>query len=700
MDKITIATFEHKRDNQPRSHNVTWDRLVERLTKHAEREDKDGPLFSPVTYLKGATRGNNRVLTVNLAVADYDHGEDWETVKEQLAAYTYVAYSTYSFTPEDCRFRVVIPFTKPVQKADWPKVKAAIDEHVFRQGSDPAAKDAARLFYLPSCPPGAVRFAEHHEGCLLDPLSLPASDNHKSSPTPASETTGPMKVQLGRTAMDFVANGAPLGEQRARALAAARNYLSAGYNVEDTAAAIWRGFEISPQDPDRGPWIYDDALFIAHNLDTSEAPPLELASPVPPRGEIHRTGLGYICNYPSEGVNVAVDHIYRRSDGVKAEIIVEALTPGVPRNLHWSSFNLSSVTARKALAGYLADRSKGSHLTDDLWKALLEDLCRKVAFAEREGEPPVRVGNLPDEDIPTWLVRNAILNSEIGTVYGPGSCGKSRFLLALGLSVKTGITFVPGFTPMETGEIYYLDWETERSKINRRIKQLCRGKNMTFVEILYQKCRSPMAEIYEKVLKDIEKHDVKLVIVDSVEAATTGTREAGADQNAAVMALYEALRKLGVTVVLIDHVNSVQARETKGPRKPYGSIFKYNYARYAFELRQATDSKEPGDEHLALYCTKYNDDIMPKPVGIRVRFDSSKTTYEAEKIESSELVEGLTHAERIKTALDAGPMTIQELQETTGIAANAVRSTISRNKAKFTKAVGGSNPKWGNLSPF
>lgn len=693
MDKITIATFSNVQDKQPKAHTVSWPKLAERLTVHTERDDKDGPLFSPVTYKNGATRGNAGVSTINLAVADFDHGEDWQTIKAQLQVYEYVAYSTYSFTPEDCRFRVVIPLSQSVNAADWPDVKARIDYHVFRQGADPAAKDRARLYYLPSCPPGALRFAEHHEGKWLDVSTLsPAPGSQripKNGASEAGEHAGPTerpKVQLGKTALDFVANGAPLGEQRSRALAAARNYLSAGYGVGDTAAAIWRGFQSSPQDPDRGPWAYEDALFIAENLERGDAPELDLiAAPVPPRAEIRKFGLGYECTFPAEGVTIFIDHLYRRSDGLKGEINVQTTVPGVPRDLYSGNFILSTLAARASTAKHLASRCEGSALNKTLWEFILEDFCRKVVLAERQGEPIKRIGTQMLLNKSTWLVWEAILNKDIGTVFGPGQTGKSRLALAWALTVLTGVEFVPGFNTSETGEILYLDWETSEEKLIARCQHLCKGVGLEPVDFWYQPCRVPFVEMYEKTMKDVQANDVKLVILDSVEAATAGTREGGADQNAAVMLLYQALRHLNTSVLLIDHVNSAQANQTEGVRKPYGSIFKYNYARYAFELRNLQAKKQPGDEHLVLQCAKYNDGSMPKPVGLHVTWDGMKTRYESETAAPIVTGEKQVQLKKIQVALEQGPMTYTEIATATGLAENKVRAIVAAYAHLFTK---------------
>jgi hypothetical protein len=71
---------------------------------------------------------------------------------------------------------------------------------------------------------------------------------------------------LGRLALEFVANGATIGKQRSRALAATRNYLGAGYSEEATVTAIWRGLLASPVGRPNSPWTFEDALEIVKDL--------------------------------------------------------------------------------------------------------------------------------------------------------------------------------------------------------------------------------------------------------------------------------------------------------------------------------------------------------------------------------------------------------------------------------------------------
>ncbi len=80
-------------------------------------------------------------------------------------------------------------------------------------------------------------------------------------------------VGIGRRTLEFLTHGASIGEQRLRAVAAARALLSAGYSVDAAAAAVWQGLRVSPWDPAREPWRAEDAWRIVSDLAAKPAPP-------------------------------------------------------------------------------------------------------------------------------------------------------------------------------------------------------------------------------------------------------------------------------------------------------------------------------------------------------------------------------------------------------------------------------------------
>lgn len=166
---IPVAVFQHKEDRHPVRHDLEWPVLAERLCKYDERQTKDGRAWSPVTYRPGTTRGQANVEQVHALVLDIDHND---IPTDLLGGLEYVAHTTFSHTPDDPRWRVVLPLTRPVEGEDWPNFWLRANAY-FGGCVDPQTKDRSRIFFLPSCRPEAVHEFKTQHGLLLDPSSLP-----------------------------------------------------------------------------------------------------------------------------------------------------------------------------------------------------------------------------------------------------------------------------------------------------------------------------------------------------------------------------------------------------------------------------------------------------------------------------------------------------------------------------------------------
>ncbi len=166
---IPVAIFESKDDNRPTRYDLSWDSLSDRLCKYEERGSKDGRAWSPVTYRPGTTRGKDNVDQVHALVLDIDHND---LPTHLLAGLEYVAHTTFSHASGDPRWRVVLPLTHSVEGEDWPNFWLRANAY-FGGCVDPQTKDRSRIFYLPSCMPGALHEAKKQHGLLLDPASLP-----------------------------------------------------------------------------------------------------------------------------------------------------------------------------------------------------------------------------------------------------------------------------------------------------------------------------------------------------------------------------------------------------------------------------------------------------------------------------------------------------------------------------------------------
>lgn len=188
MNKINLTVFQHTRDNNAgNSIEVDWIDLVDLLSKHDPREDKDGMMFNGWKFVskleEGFTRrcGDNCEYTT-LLILDYDGGMTIGQAKRQFIDYTYTAYTSYSHRTEkkkgaDC-FRIVFPLIQPCPIEDFRKRKSAIK--MFAGDCDCSSSDISRGFFLPSCSQFNIGMARtwSNVGKMLNVVSM------KQDPTP------------------------------------------------------------------------------------------------------------------------------------------------------------------------------------------------------------------------------------------------------------------------------------------------------------------------------------------------------------------------------------------------------------------------------------------------------------------------------------------------------------------------------------
>lgn len=172
-ERVHVTLYIGKTSTKPKSQGAkSWSALVPQFTNHRIRPEKDGIAFAPHKLLPEGSRRNDQVECITMAVLDCDNGLPFEHRRDQLQGLCYAAYSSFSHTSEHPKYRLVLPLLTPVASADWPACFAGLSEQF--PGIDPACKDAARLFYLPSCPQEREqdKWAVCEDGAALDPQPL------------------------------------------------------------------------------------------------------------------------------------------------------------------------------------------------------------------------------------------------------------------------------------------------------------------------------------------------------------------------------------------------------------------------------------------------------------------------------------------------------------------------------------------------
>jgi putative DNA primase/helicase len=218
--------------------------------------------------------------------------------------------------------------------------------HVIGAGSLHA--NGRRYEFEASSHPDDIPLAE----CPPWLLELAAKPREVTLPTTATAKT----VPLGKAALDFVANGAPKGQQRGRAVAAGRNYLSAGHAPEQAVDALMRAFDASPQDAE-DPWTREHAESIIGSLLKTPAPPLPELH-VPPSASTTESRNGHLHG---ETIPPKSNEPFRFTDLGNAERFAHLHQAGLRYVYQWKSW-VAWDGKRWSLDG-LADAERAAHKT-------------------------------------------------------------------------------------------------------------------------------------------------------------------------------------------------------------------------------------------------------------------------------------------------------------------------------------------------
>lgn len=163
MRDVTFTVYKNKTTRKGTSVTQSWAEWVEDLVEHERRGEKDGPAVVMGDVPDGERRAKKNVRSVHAIGIDVEHKseEQVEAALTALSPYEFVVYTTYSHTPEEARYRIVVPFAEPVDPKRWPEVWDGVNRLVSMI-NDPATKDCSRLHFLPSCSSDAEPQSTHN----------------------------------------------------------------------------------------------------------------------------------------------------------------------------------------------------------------------------------------------------------------------------------------------------------------------------------------------------------------------------------------------------------------------------------------------------------------------------------------------------------------------------------------------------------
>lgn len=392
--------------------------------------------------------------------------------------------------------------------------------------------------------------------------------------------------------------------------------------------------------------------------------------------------MGYHCWDDEIQTHFRLTHLKRSRGDLTGELSVETNIKNVKTHkgvLHVARFNVLSSSSRSSLARMLEKRTPDQDMD---WFDGLEWLCQNVILSETRGEPIDEVGLRPSTPPgQQWMVEPLVLKGRPSMIFGPGGVGKSLLGLTCALSVACGREIIPGIAPAVKGPVLYLDWETTADVINDRIVSIANGHGFKPTGMLYRRCVRPLADDAEELSSIVAEKKVVMVVVDSAAYAMGAQGEYG-DANESVLRLHEALRLIGATSLIIDHVNKTDQRAKPGTATPYGSAYKTNAVRISWEVRKA-----PSANGLAinLYHAKSNDTRQLEPIGLAlewdedlIRFSKAEVAGPVEDDDSRPGPDNYTKPAIIELLEDGGMTSAAICRTLSNIKAATVRSNLSR----------------------
>jgi putative DNA primase/helicase len=163
-----------------------------------------------------------------------------------------------------------------------------------------------------------------------------------------------------------------------------------------------------------------------------------------------------------------------------------------------------------------------------------------------------------------WLVEQLMYLGQLIMLFAKAGVGKTWFALSLALAISQGKKLFGPFSAPRPVAVLYVDGEMSASELQERLKSLCTDAGecgllqILSSELLAQegfktpnlsdpKCR----EAFLRYVKD--KPDIRFVVLDNISSLTPGMSEQERIEWDDVNQWLLAMRRLGLTVLLIHH---------------------------------------------------------------------------------------------------------------------------------------------------
>ena len=186
----------------------------------------------------------------------------------------------------------------------------------------------------------------------------------------------------------------------------------------------------------------------------------------------------------------------------------------------------------------------------------------------------------------------------------------------------------------------------------------------------------------DRIRREIARHDLGYLIVDSVGLACDGPPEAAE----VAIRFFGALRELGLGSFLVAHVN--RSGDTD---KPFGSAFFHNSGRLTWYAKLEADLG--GITTVGLFCKKANTGPKAPPIGYRIEWGDRIAIARTDVRDIPDLSQHVSVKYRVQAEVAAGAKTIVEIATALDVPVDTVKKAVDRDqkapRPAFVRVLGG-----------
>ena len=130
---------------------TTFDDFFKTLKKPVIRKDKDGPYFILAKFKSNVRLASNTQEYYGAAIDLDDTPLSLDEIRLKFKRYEYVIYTTFNHKVKGDRYRLILPYKKPVKPEQHVKAMLVLLSTLGADAVDMSSKALARPMYLPAC---------------------------------------------------------------------------------------------------------------------------------------------------------------------------------------------------------------------------------------------------------------------------------------------------------------------------------------------------------------------------------------------------------------------------------------------------------------------------------------------------------------------------------------------------------------------